>query len=44
MKNINKMKNNNEMKIKNEMKNNNITKTSLEVLSSKVTLLAIFDF
>ena len=44
MKNINKMKNNNEMKIKNEMKNNNITKTSLEVLSSKVTLLTVFDF
>ena len=36
------MKNNNEMKIKNEMKNNNITKTSLEVLPSKVTSLGVF--
>ena len=42
MKNNNKMKIKNEMNIKNEMKNNIITKTSLEVLPSKVTSLGVF--
>ena len=42
MENNNKMKNNSKMKIENEIKNN-ITKTSLEVLLSKVPSLGVLS-